>query len=252
MARRKRRWLRWIGICTLIAVVGGGTMAAMANRPRPTGRAGPEADALARRIEQAVDRAAWERTGAVRWTFAGVNRHLWDRTRRLHRVRWDDIEVLRSFDTGKGRAYELGKEVTGGRRDELLDSAYAKWANDSFWLNPLVKLFDEGVTRELIELEGGGQGLLISYSTGGVTPGDAYLWVLDRAGRPKYWRMWVSIIPIGGVKTSWEGWTELSTGAHISTLHAGTAFTLKVGPVVAAETLAELEGETDPFLALVQ
>ncbi len=35
----------------------------------------------------AVDSDAWERIGAVRWTFRGNRSHLWDRERQLVRVR---------------------------------------------------------------------------------------------------------------------------------------------------------------------
>ena len=33
---------------------------------------------------------------------------------------------------------------------KAIDTAYAYWINDSFWLNPLVKLFDDGVERALL------------------------------------------------------------------------------------------------------
>ena len=238
MAAAKRRWLRWLAIAALASLVLGAAAFVAVNESRPVGTPGPKADALARRIEGSVDVGAWERTGAVRFVFGGRNTHLWDRLRRLHRVQWDDIEVLRSFDTGRGRAFEGGKEVKGPRLDELLDSAYARWANDAFWLNPLAKLFDDGVSRGLVELGGGHTALLVSYSSGGVTPGDAYLWVLGDDGMPAYWKMWVSIIPIGGVKSTWQRWVTLPTGARVSTLHRMMGTTLEVSPVEAAATLS--------------
>lgn len=250
MARSTRRWPRWLGIASLVLLVLAGVLFFLADESRPVGEPGPQADALARRIEQTVNLAAWARTGAVRWRFGDRNTHLWDRTRRLHSVQWDDIEVLRSFDTGRGRAFEGGQEVKGERLDELLDSAYARWANDSFWLNPLAKLFDDGVTRGLVELGDGSTGLLVSYSSGGVTPGDAYLWVLGDDGLPAYWKMWVSILPTGGVKSTWEAWQTLPTGARVSTLHRTVGTTLEVSPVEAAATLRELETGGDPFARL--
>ena len=191
------------------------------NEPRPEGEPGPEADALARSMEAAVDKEAWDRTGAVRWSFFERHHYVWDRDRNLVELRWGDSRAL--FRTGdrKGRAWHSGSEQTGGDATEALSAAYAYWINDSFWLNPVVKFFDPGVERSLVKLDDGRDALLISYSSGGVTPGDAYLWIPGDDGRPEAWRMWVQIIPIGGIETSWEGWTELATGAKVSTQHEG-------------------------------
>jgi hypothetical protein len=122
-----------------------------------------------------------------------------------------------------------------------LRTAYAYWINDSFWLNPVVKLFDPGVERSLVELDDGRNALLVSYTSGGVTPGDAYLWIPGPGDLPEAWRMWVQIIPIGGIETTWEGWTELSTGAKISTQHRGWGRLMTfITDVQGAETLEAL------------
>jgi hypothetical protein len=36
-------------------------------------------------------------------------------------------------------------------------------------------------------------------------PGDSYV-VRRPKLQPKAWRMWVSIIPVGGLETTWEDW----------------------------------------------
>ena len=227
------------------------------DEPRPAGRAGPEAEALASRIERAVDLEAWARTKAVSFRFAGRHEHLWDRERDLVRVRWSDHEVLLHAFTANGRAYTRGREVVGDEARDLLESANGYFVNDSFWLNPLAKLHDPGTSRALVTLEGARRALWVEYASGGLTPGDGYLWIIGEDDRPSAWRLWVSIVPIGGVETSWEGWTELPTGAWIATRHRGPfGLTLVVDELHGRETLAELLVEQgarseDPFAPLV-
>ena len=64
--------------------------------------------------------------------------------------------------------------------------------------------------------------------------------------------MWVSILPVGGVRTSWEEWVTLATGAHISTRHRIAFFTLEIGDVAGAAALEDLALGPDPFVPLLQ
>jgi hypothetical protein len=245
--------LKWFvivvgALCALIAVA-----FFLIDEPLPEGRAGPEADALASRLEQAVNIEAWHRTGAVRWEFAGRQRHLWDRTRKVARVQWGDTTALVRLDDQRGRAYHDGQELQGDEARRAIERAYAFWVNDSFWLNPLAMFRGDAVQRELVRLEDGGEGLLITFSSGGLTPGDSYLWLADENGLPRAWRMWVSIIPIGGVATSWEGWQTLSTGARVATTHVGPiGLTIELTDVAGAPTLSELVDGPDPFEPLFE
>ena len=218
------------------------------SNPLPTGPTGESADALAREMMAAVDVDAWAATGAVAWDFAGRQQHLWDRQRQLARVRWAEHKVLLDLTSREGRAWTDGAEVTEADRDALLDAAWAHWCNDSFWLNPVAKLFDDGVERRRIEVEGG-RGLLVTYSSGGVTPGDSYLWIVGDDGLPTAWRMWTQILPIDGLEASWEDWTRLDTGARIALRHRIAIVDLELSNVRAAATLDAL-GEADAFAAL--
>ncbi|MCA9608852.1 MAG: hypothetical protein KC619_24780 [Myxococcales bacterium] len=241
--RRLKKLFAWlaIGLGALVLVLCVALISQ--DEPRPTGETGEGAEALAARIEEAVDLGAWARTGAVRWSFAG-HEHLWDRRRGLCRVRFDDVEVLIREGGSAGRAYRGGVEVTGREGQSLRDDAYAYWVNDSFWLNPLAKLHDEGTTRRLVAPNQ----LLIEYGSGGLTPGDAYLWHVGEDGRPTAWQLWVSIFPIGGVRTTWDGWVTLDTGARISTRHvAAFGLVVSLTDVAGAETLEALVGADDPF-----
>jgi len=178
--------------------------------------------------------------------------HLWDRGRGLARVEWNGRRVLLDVHTQKGRAWKDGVELPdGAAKDKAIGNAYALWINDTFWLNPVVKAFDDGTSRALSSVDGK-RALLVSYASGGLTPGDRYLWIVGDDGRPMAWRIWVKILPVGGIQFTWEGWTKLATGAWVATSH-------KVGPidavhlvdVVGGGSLHDLE-PADPFAELLQ
>ncbi|MGE0790315.1 MAG: hypothetical protein AB7S26_31860 [Sandaracinaceae bacterium] len=246
---RRARIVRglFVALLGLVALLGIGL--AIVHEPRPeTGRTGEAADALARRIEAAVDVRAWEHTGAVRWTFAGQNRHLWDRERGFDRVEWGENVVLLRVDERTGRAYVSGREVEGAEADALIEDAYARFINDSFWLNPLAKLRDDGVTLSVVDVDGGEEALLVSYASGGLTPGDAYLFRVGEDGTPTAWRLWVSVIPIGGLEIGWDGWITLATGARVSTRHpAILGLALEMTDVRGEARLNDLIEGPDPF-----
>ena len=244
------RWLRRLMLLLILLVLGVVIFGLVIHEPRPTAtpETSEDGDALARKMQAAVNLDAWKALEAIRWDFAGRHQLLWDKRRNYVRVRWDDIEVLRPLDRAEGVVTAGGKAPDAEKKAELLKAAYAHWANDAFWLNPVAKLFDEGVTRSRVSSVEDGPGLLVEYASGGVTPGDAYLWLLDDAGRPKAWRMWVSNIPVGGLKATWEGWIEVG-GAQISTAHALGPITLRLEDVRGG-ALSAIEPGPDPFAAL--
>ncbi len=246
--RLLKRLAKALAVLVLVLVAGLFALGLAVRHPKPAATPGPEAEELARAAVRAVDGAAWERTGAVRWTLAGRNAHLWDRRRGFDRLRSGDLEVLLDVNRRTGVARRAGRPLADAELGKALDDAYAYFCNDSFWLNPVVKVFDDGVRREVAVLDGGEKALLVTYTSGGVTPGDSYLWRLAPDGTPRAWRMYVRIIPVGGLETSWEDWVTLSTGAKIATTHK-SLFTLRVTDLAGAKDLAELE-PTDPFAEL--
>lgn len=224
--------------------------AALGCRSLPEGRPGPEADALARRMIASVDGPAWNQTRAVRWVFAGKNRHLWDRGRNLAEVKWSEHRVLLRLSDRTGRAWHKGTERSGPEREAALKEAYAKWVNDAFWLNPVVKAFDDGTIREKLPDEDGQTRLLVRYQSGGLTPGDAYLWQLQD-DRPVAWRMWTSNLPVKGMRASWEGWQKLSTGAWVATRHETAIFDLELTEVEGFAVFPPHDAP-DPFAPLFE
>lgn len=210
--------LGFIGLL-LIGIIAG----FVAHEPLPTQRqAGPEADQLARKMEAAVNKSAWEQTRFVSWEFISGTRYMWDKERKAVLVEWGNKKVFLHTPTKTGLAYLDGKEVTDAtERQELVDNAWSQFANDSFWLCAPMKAFDPGTRREIATNKAGQEGLLVHYSSGGVTPGDSYLWLLDESGRPQAWQMWTSIIPIGGLQFSWEDWSGGSSQPWIAQQHDG-------------------------------
>ena len=91
--------------------------------------------------------------------------------------------------------------------------------------------------------------MLITYTSGGNTPGDSYLWIVDENGLPTAVKMWVSIIPIKGVEFSWKEWQTLETGAKTAGLHQLSFLKLRLTDVKAASSVAEFS-EEDPFSEL--
>ena len=240
----------------------------------------PEADSLARAMMKSVNHEAWLDTGAVTWTFRGQHVHLWDRDRQLARVAWTDdgptlVEVFLDLDSRDGIVLVAKTDSEGHGADlappdaqeqaKRLRQAWEFWVNDSFWLNPIAKVFDAGTTRGLVAPEAGEfdddlRGLLVSYASGGVTPGDSYLWLVGADDRPVAWRMWTQILPIQGLETSWEGWQDLATGAVVSTRHQTPLGALGLSDVYGAASLEELHAQNpvvdaaayrDPFADLV-
>lgn len=225
----------------------------IAHQPRPQLLPSAEADQLAEKMLAAINKPAWDTTQWVQWTFAGRNSFVWDRERNLVQVKWGK-EKMALIDPSKrtGFAFSGGEEMHGQKKAKMVDYALSSFFNDSFWFLAPTKVFDPGTQRGLIDLpKGKGQGLLVSYSSGGVTPGDAYLWILDENGLPMAYQMWVSILPVGGIKASWEDWQTLSTGAKYAASHILLgSYNAEVTEVKSGMRWEELGLRNNPFESL--
>jgi hypothetical protein len=236
-----------------LALIGLGAVAYFKyNEKRPTGIKGEKAEALAHKMMQAVNKSAWDSTHVVMWTSRGGNTLLWDKTRNFVQVAWKNTKVLLNANTQTGKVWENQTEVTDPKKvAELTQKAYKIFINDAFWLNPIVKFYDDGVERSIVTLADGREGLLVSYTTGGVTPGDAYLWLSDANGMPTAWQLWVSVIPIGGLEFSWEDWLTLPTGAKVSMMHkTKSGMEITELNVKSATNLTDLGVKNDLFSVL--
>ena len=188
------------------------------NEPLPKGERKAEADAKAREMLTALNVAAWDDVQHIEWTFMRRHHYQWDRQNHQVVVEWGEhrVRVDLARQVGDVLAPKLTTEVD---KDKLIRTAIDYFNNDSFWLAAPYKVFDQGTERSLVTLEDGRTGLKVTYTQGGSTPGDSYVWLLDEQNRPTSLKMWVSIIPLGGLEVSWENYLVVDTAAMIAVDH---------------------------------
>ena len=223
-----RSALKWIagllGLLLFIGLIG----FLVLNESLPIGTEGTPAEALADKMLAATNKAAWDTTHIVSWDFGGRHQFRWDRSTDSVDVTWEDYKVMLHTGSVAGKAYENGMLLSGSDADKLIQDAWSHFCNDSFWLSAPYKIRDAGTSRSLVNLPNGEEALLVSYDSGGVTPGDSYLWMLDDTGLPTGWKMWTQIIPIGGIEATWENYKTLPSGAVVSQTHELPVFTLEL------------------------
>lgn len=228
-----KRWLKRIALGILLLIGVGIVWGWIAHEPLPEGTSPKEADVLAEKMLTALNAEAYKNTRYLEWSYqGGKNQYKWDKTMGRCEVRWDTNEVQLNLNRPEiSIVRKDGKRIQGNEAQVLIEKALAYFNNDSFWLVAPYKVFDAGTHRSLVALEDGSQGLLVSYSAGGTTPGDHYLWLLDAENQPKSYKMWVQILPIGGLEASWDSWITTESGAVLPNRHQLGPLTLSMGNV---------------------
>jgi hypothetical protein len=190
------------------------------NEDLPTGIQGKEADALANKMLDALNYQAYKNTNTIEWTFKKRHHYKWEKSKNKCDVFWKEYKVTLELNKpSESRAFIHGFKIEGDLAAELIEKATTYFNNDSFWLVAPYKVFDTGSKRSLVRLENNEKALLITYTSGGSTPGDSYLWHLDESGKPKSFQIWASILPIGGLEATWSNWTTTETKAMLPTFH---------------------------------
>ena len=212
-----KKALKRIGLVLLLLVVALIGWVAMQFNSMPEGQEGPKAEEVAQKMLESVNYKAYRKIKSISWTFRDKSHHEWNKKARTDRVRWQEFEVLLDFKTGDHSVKKGGQEFSNA---QLIEMAIAHFYNDSFWLAAPFKVMDKAATRKLVELDDG-VGLLITYNSGGVTPGDSYLWILDENYRPKAWRLWTSNTSIKGIELGWTDWQQHG-GAWFAPIHPGS------------------------------
>lgn len=190
------------------------------NENLPTGIQGQQADALAYKMLNALNYDAYKNTNYIAWTFKRRHHYKWNKNKNTCDVFWKQYKVhLNLINHSQSQVYANSVQLEGKTASALLEKAIRYFNNDSFWLVAPYKVFDKGTERRLITLPNNDKALLVTYKTGGSTPGDSYLWLLENSGKPKAFKMWTSILPINGLEASWSDWTTTKTGAQLPTFH---------------------------------
>ena len=216
--------LKIIGILLLAIVLTGFVFVWVKNEPLPEGGlSGKEADKLAQQMMASLNHQAWQNTATVSWTFRGSHHYEWNKAEDIVKVKWDNHEVMLNTKTQSGIVAN-GQDYSAEDIDELTQTAIEYFNNDSFWLCAPFKVFDPGTTRSIVTLADGRAGLKVTYNAGSSTPGDSYVWILNENHQPTAVKMWVSILPIGGMEFTWENYQTLESGALVAQDHKAFDF----------------------------
>lgn len=206
------------------------------NEDLPTGEQGAKADQLATKMLEALDEEAYLNTDYLEWTFKGRHHYKWYKSDKNCEVYWDDFTVILDLENqDNSKVFVAKQEYNGIEKQDYIDKAEAYFNNDSFWLVAPYKVFDSGVERRLVKTDDNKDALLVTYNSGGTTPGDSYLWHLDDTGMPTSYQMWVAILPINGLEATWDQWTTSESGAQLPTFHKLLFLGLEMGDVKGLE-----------------
>ncbi len=211
-----KKVLKTIGIILALLFIIGAIFYVVNNENLPTGIKDKKADALASKMMKALNNEAYESAEVLEWSFRGKHFYKWYRSENIVEVSWDKNKVI--LNTKNFEKSEVFVSETKTKSQELIKTATDYFNNDSFWLVAPYKVFDAGVERSIVK-HNDKDALLITYTTGGSTPGDSYLWILNEKGFPTSYKMWTSIIPIGGLEASWNDWKKTKAGFQLPTKH---------------------------------
>ena len=186
------------------------------NSTLPKGIKGEKASTLAFNISKSIGYEAYEHTNFISWNVNGYF-YKWNKKNKVVDVKWGKNHVLYNQNEPQKSILISPKNSAPKIIKKLITKAESKFNNDSFWLVAPFKLFDKGVELSYIEAsKTENASLLVTYKSGGTTPGDSYQWFVDEKFVPTHFKMWVQIIPIGGVPAIWTNWKTMQPGFKLA------------------------------------
>ena len=213
-----KKILKIIGLLITVIILATVLYCFAKNESLPSGTPGKEADELAKKMMSAINKSAFDSTEILKWSFRDKHHYVWRKQEGLVDVSWDSILVTVNLN-------DYSKSI--GESPKLIENAINFFNNDSFWLVAPYKVFDDGVERSIVKVDNK-DALLIKYTSGGTTPGDSYLWILDENYVPVSFKMWTQIIPIGGVSATWNDCITSGSGIKLPTSHTLSLFGIKI------------------------
>ncbi|WP_218599492.1 hypothetical protein [Polaribacter sp. NJDZ03] len=236
-----KKLFKFLGIILLLIIVSAGIYYFATNEPLPEGKQGKEADALANKMLKALNIDAYKDTEILEWSFRNEHHYRWIKRSNVVVVKWDENTVHLFLNEPQKSLVDVKGIEVKNPDPKIIKQAQDFFNNDSFWLVAPYKVFDAGTERRLVKYNDK-DALLITYTSGGSTPGDSYLWFLDENYLPTSFKMWTSIIPIGGVSATWSDLKDTKTGIKLPTKHKLSLFGLEIdmGEVTSENSKADI------------
>jgi len=239
--------IKWLLIVTIfIGIVLFAAIKFMSEN-RPEAINGEDGDVMANNMLNALNKPAWDTLNYLKWEFMRGHKYLWDKKANTALIEWGDNKVIMNLDQVDGAAFKKGIKLEGAAKTEMIQKAWSFWCNDSFWMFAPFKVYDPGTSRSVVMTGNGEKGLMVTYESGGVTPGDGYLWLLDKDNIPTGFKMWTSIIPIKGIHVSWENWETIEGGSKLAVSHKSPLLSFDMQGVEGGESLSALGYSNDVF-----
>jgi hypothetical protein len=189
----------------------------------------PRADAVGKELIAAMGgMPAWEKARQFRFDFVVVKEgkpvarfsHAWDRYTGDYKLTGSDkngapYTVLFNVNTKTGTAYVNGRPADATKQAQMLENAYGRFINDSYWLLAPWKIFDPGVHLAYDgekPCPGGGtcDVLRLSFDNVGLTPKDVYwLWVTRDGRRMVQWQYVLGGASDPPTTVAWKDWKTM-------------------------------------------
>ena len=220
-----KKFFKILGSIFFVLIATGAIFYLFKNEPLPKGEQGKEADTLATKMLNALNYEAYENTEKIAWNFRNDHFYKWNKQENVVAISWANYKVI--LHTNNQKKTEVFIDDKRVENTEIIKKATDFYNNDSFWLVAPYKVFDTGTERRIVKYEGK-DALLITYTSGGSTPGDSYLWILNENHLPTSFKMWTNIIPIGGLSATWSDWKNTESGIKLPTKHRLSLFGLEI------------------------